>query len=442
MKKFISTLAILVASWHIYAQKADSIFMGADYENEIYYKLSSGQVKAEPVKNWDLAFSTVSSFDDRFFAIRANYSNGVRVYEYPKIGAANWSTFDSTGWSGTWVQRYNADSSWWHGAFNREPYSHPAYSWGIYTSSGVITGDRIYLIGFSPTTFGAPTSFKKLIIEQRKSSSGVATWKFKYADIDGSNEQLVTIEDKNFKDKTFAYYSLRENKEVDREPANSINSWDITFTRYWADLMNPQFPYYQVTGVLHNANVEVIKATGMPIKDFSKPTKDDNRFDHRINTIGYNWKSAGPQGTTIKDSTAYFIKVDSTRNGKLANTKIYKLWFTDFGGSANGKVAFNYEMLEEIDNTVSVNELEGQVKLNVYPNPVTNNITITAVNDAVTPKAITIHDISGREVYNYPISNSQNWGVYTLDVSGFARGVYTVSLITDKGAFTKRLVKQ
>ena len=46
MKKIISTLAILVATWQLYAQKADSVYMGAGYENDIYYKLSSGQVKA------------------------------------------------------------------------------------------------------------------------------------------------------------------------------------------------------------------------------------------------------------------------------------------------------------------------------------------------------------------------------------------------------------
>lgn len=440
MKKFISTLAILVASWHVYAQKVDSVLMSADYENEIYYKLSSGQVKAEPVKNWDLAFSTVASLDEKFFAVRANYSSGVRVYEYPKVGTSDWNTFDSSNWKTNWVQLYNTDSSWWFGAFNREPYSHPSYSWGMYTNSGVITGNRIYLIGFSPTAFGNPTSFKKLIIEERKSASGVRTWKFKYADIDGSNEKQVTIEDKDYEDKTFAYYSLRDNKAVDREPANSVNSWDITFTRYWADLNNPQFPYYQVTGVFHNVNVEVFKATGLPTKDLTKPTNNTS-YSHKINTIGYNWKNSGPNGTFIKDSTAYFIKVDSTKDGEVVNTKIYKLWFTAFGGSANGKTVFNTELVDEVNNTVSVQEVEA-VRLNVYPNPAQHQITITTLNNAATPTAINIYDISGKQVYNYSISNNQSWGVYTLDVSGFAKGVYTVSISTDKGAFTKRLVKQ
>ncbi len=415
--------------------------MGANYENEVYYKLSLGQVKAEPIKNWDLAFSTVASFDKRFFAIRANYSNGIRVYEYPKVGVSDWATLDTTGWSTNWVKLYNTDSSWWYGAFNLEPYSHPSYSWGTYTNSGEITGNKIYLIGFSQAAFLEPTSFKKLIIEQRKSASGVRVWKFKYADIDGSNEKSVTIEDKNYEGKTFAYYSLRDNKELSREPDNSTNSWDITFTRYWADLMNPQFPYYQVTGVLHNVNVEIFKATGLPTKDLTKPVNNSN-YSHKINTIGYNWKNAGPNGTTIEDSTAYFIKVDSIVGNKIVNTKIYKLWFTDFGGSANGKVVFNTELVENTDNTVSIKELDSQVSLNIYPNPAQNQITITTLNNTATPTAVNIYDISGKQVYNYSISNNQSWSVYTLDVSGFAKGVYIVSVSTDKGAITKRLVKQ
>lgn len=442
MKKLISTLAILVAAMTIYAQKADSVYMGADYENDIYYKLSSGQVKAEPVKNWDLAFSTIGSFDERFFAVRANYSNGVRVYEYPQIGVSNWNTFDTSGWEDNWLQRYNTDSSWWFGAFNREPYSHPSYSWGSYTNSGVISGNRIYMIGFADNSFSSPSSFKKLIIEERKSSNGVRTWTFKYADIDGSNEKTVTIEDKNFATKNFAYYSIRDEKKLDREPANSQNSWDIVFTRYWADLHNPTFPYYQVTGVFNNDNSEVLKATGLPVKDMTKPSKDDAGFSYKINTIGYDWKNSGPNGTTLEDSTAFFIKVDSTDGNTLLNTKIYKLWFTGYGGSADGKVAFNTELVTDIDNTTSVGELEPKATLGVYPNPTSSQVTITTANISAKEIALSIHDISGKLVYNHTIDNSNSWGVYTLDVSAFAKGVYVVSLTTDKEALSQRLVKQ
>lgn len=441
MKKFISTLAILVASWHAYAQKSDSVFMGANYANEIYYKLSGGQVKSEPVKNWDLSFSAVGSFDERFFAIRANYSNGVRVYEYPKFGTSDWSSFDTTGWNG-WTQQYNTDSSWWFGAFNREPYSHPSYSWGAYTNSGVISGNRLYLIGFTPDAFSPPNTFKKLWIEERKSSSGVRTWKFKYADVDGSNETSVTINDADYPAKNFAYYSLRDGKALDREPANSQNSWDIVFTRYWADLQNPTFPYYQVTGVLTNVNSEVIKATGLPVKDMVKPAITDTRFSNHMNVIGYNWKNSGPGGTTIEDSTAYFIKVDSTVAGTVVNTKIYKLWFTDFGGSANGKTVFNTELVTEVKNTTSIHGVEAKPTLSVYPNPAQEAITITTANIDAKPIAVKIHDISGKLVYSTPINSNTNWGVYTLDVSAFAKGVYVVSLVTDKEALFQRVVKQ
>lgn len=440
MKKIISTLAILVATWQLYAQKADSVYMGAGYENDIYYKLSSGQVKAEPIKNWDLAFSVVGSFDERFFAIRANHTNGVRVYQYPKFGTTEWSTFDTTGWD-NWALQYNADSSWWYGAFNREPYSHPSYSWGAYSNSGEISGNRLYLIGFTNDAFTPPTSFKKLWIQQRKSSSGARSWTFKYANIDGSNEVTADIADKDYPNKNFAYFSLRNNLPIDREPANSQNSWDIVFTRYWADLNNPSFPYYQVTGVFQNVNCNTIKATGLPVKDFVKPTKDDANFDHRLNVIGYDWKTSGPGGTVIEDSTAFFIKVDSTVGGNVLNTKIYKLWFTGFGGSADGKVAFNTELIADIGNTTSVSKITKGF-LSVYPNPAQTEITIATANINSTPKAVSIHDISGKLVYNTAINNADTWGVYTLDVSTLEKGVYVVTLVTDKEALTQRVIKQ
>ena len=90
----------------------------------------------------------------------------------------------------------------------------------------------------------------------------------------------------------------------------------------------------------------------------------------------------------------------------------------------------------------SLTNIKAKPTLSVYPNPAQEAITITTANIDAKPIAVNIHDISGKLVYSTPINSNTNWGVYTLDVSAFAKGVYVVSLVTDKEALFQRVVKQ
>jgi hypothetical protein len=83
-----------------------------------------------------------------------------------------------------------------------------------------------------------------------------------------------------------------------------------------------------------------------------------------------------------------------------------------------------------------VNEVFGNNELNLYPNPTNSTITLTIPK--LIKANITITNLTGKQVATY---NVQNTCTKTIDTSQLAEGVYFVSLKSDDGVLTKKLVK-
>ncbi len=302
--------------------KADTvtISMGSGYQNDVYYSLSNGVVAEAPSSEWDIAFFT----DIRSSSIRTNGAKGIKVYTYPDGDTTAWNeplTVDSAMLDN---YLYNSDTSWTTGAFDKNELGYPDYGWGVYNQvNHDVVGDSLYIIQL------ADQSFRKLWIERKNSVNNI--YYFKFANLDGSNETEVTLDCNNYITKNFAYYSIANKKEVDHEPAKT--DWDLVFTKYTASIsMGPGGVVpYTVTGVLSNTNTSVAKIEGTPA---SNADYAGANFKSEINTIGYDWKSINMETYqySIQDSVTYFVKTQSD--------DIYKLNFTDFGGSANGNATF------------------------------------------------------------------------------------------------------
>lgn len=90
--------------------------------------------------------------------------------------------------------------------------------------------------------------------------------------------------------------------------------------------------------------------------------------------------------------------------------------------------------------STGINDLTAlQKEIKVFPNPSKGLVTI-ANNSGIKMKAIALFNIMGQKVYSAAQQNAEK---YTLDVSGFAAGIYNVIIDTDKGIISKKLdVKQ
>jgi hypothetical protein len=420
MKNFLLLILILSVFQSNAQFVNDSTIMGSSYRNDVYYNLETGSKDTARVRNWDLAFSMIKQIGDPFLAILANHSNGVFVRKHPRLDASQWAAFDTLGWKG-WTELYNTDTSWTFGAFNRTAYAHPFYSWGVYTNSGEITGDSLYLIELkAPSIPGqppAPSTFKKLYIVQKRSVTGVVNFDFIYANLDGSDSTFVSLKAADYDKRNFAYYSIRTKTELDREPDN--DKWDLVFTRYWA-LQIPENVYYQVTGVLHNYGVQALKVSNTPIND---ATWSFESLNNNISTLGFDWKKINMQTFVwdIEDSLSFFIK--------SVSGDIWQLYFTRFTGQADGKTVFAKRKV----STVSIDENASNFRVNIYPNPTSGSLNIFTDAQKSGVREMNIFDINGRKVAQLILSIHAGLSLNSYDVSHLPKGIYFVSLLGENG---------
>ena len=408
--QFVTAIVICALGMSSYAfaqMEADSIEMGGGYANDVYYSLENGEILTVDRTNWDIAFYTVTWSA----GIIINEGNGVELRVYPNADTAGWSSVDTTGLS-TWPRLYNSPEMWEDGAFNRSATNHPNYGWGVYnTITHDVVGDSIYILTFNE----APA--KKIWIERKISTAN--TYMFKYADLDGSNEVSETVTCSDFTSKNFLYYSLQNQEVLDREPASE--SWDLLFTKYVA--MLPGNVPYPVTGVLLNEDVPANRfdEVGPDFDDWSSVPFDSTKVP-----IGYDWKYFDMSifSYVVEDSIAFFV---SDRQ-----TNVYKLVFNAFDYTI-GKFVFDKSMI----SAAGLFEAKQADQFYLYPNPANGFVNLETINGML-PDAISIMDLSGREVYR---ANDVNQTT-RLDLGDLPNGMYLVMLMAGEEQHVQKLLIQ
>lgn len=384
---------------------ADSATMGPGYANDVYYSLETGTVATPPAGSYDIAFYT----NMMSAGIATNDGRGVTLWAYPKSDTSGWAAIDTSGLS-TWIPLYNSIESWEEGAFNRNSKNHPDYGWGIYnTITHDVEGDSLFII---KTRSGL---FKKLWIISKVSTAN--TYHFRFADLDGANLQVASVNCMPYVTKNFVAYDLETNQLVDREPAK--DAWDLLFTKYMG-LYGGTTPY-AVTGVLNNLGSSANRFYPVTpgYTDWSAAPFSENR-----EVIGWDWKTfdMGTFSYIIADSLIFF---DSTRVGN-----IQKLWFTGFSGSASGKFYFNKQVI----SGTGIGTLQ-QLSLNFRPNPATDNITLELPSAGL----LTITDLTGKQLIVRRVSST---GLIQLSVDNLPAGIYLVQFANERQVMSNRLLVQ
>ncbi len=392
----------------------DSLSMGGSYANDLFYSLADGLVASEPRDNWDIAFYT-----PRFSAgIMINQGAGVALYTYPKGDTAAWATVDSVGLS-TWPAMNNSPELWEDGAFNANQTGHPDYGWGIYNMvTHDLTGDSLYLLVLPDM------SVKKLWIIKKFSSQNI--YHFKYANLDGTDEHDVDFNVVPYESKRFAYYSIRNNQELDREP--EANTWDLLFTKF-IDLVpdnEGNMVPYLVTGATSNAE------TGA---NHFYPVADDftewasEAFSTAKNVVGANWKyfDMNTFSYQMVDSTCYFVHSHTD--------DVYKVTFLYWEGTATGNFALQKSIvsLSGIENATTQNEV-----LQVYPNPATSHVVVR-MNDLEGDAQFSVFDFNGREVISRIMTSNELQSGANVELN-LSTGMYFVKLTCNDTQVSQKLM--
>ena len=141
-------------------------------------------------------------------------------------------------------------------------------------------------------------------------------------------------------------------------------------------------------------------------------TGDDNGRSIITNASGNVYITGQFQSPTITFGSTALTNADTTGN----STDIF---IANYSGTETG-----------------VEEMIGNKELDIYPNPAGSSITLSF--PSYKNNIITITNLTGKQVDSF---NLQNATFKTIDVSQLAEGVYFVTLKSDEGVVTKKMVK-
>jgi hypothetical protein len=89
-----------------------------------------------------------------------------------------------------------------------------------------------------------------------------------------------------------------------------------------------------------------------------------------------------------------------------------------------------------VEGNVHVSDLES-AGVNLYPNPVTNDLIIQVTGDLFEDALITLYDSQGKSILKEIVKGSE----HRMDLSDLPEGVYIISLSSEQGHVLRRLVK-
>ncbi|MEZ8002325.1 MAG: T9SS type A sorting domain-containing protein [Flavobacteriaceae bacterium] len=408
MKKILLTSFAIATTLCTIAQETIDVSMGAGYTSEVYYKLDTQTAITFQADSWDVAFLRNDDFN---LSVRVNDGIDIKVFEVADT-AEQYGSVDVSN-QNDWVELVNGNTNWEDGAFMQ---GSATFGFGEYNpATNHVEGTIVFVLQYDDG------SYRKMIIEDY-----FGAYTFKYATWGGStwsSDTTATVANTSNPDNRYNYYSLQNNQELIAEP--SEDNWDFVFRKY-TSFINPPGQNYVVSGALHNPNVTV--AQNQETSD-----ADPNGLDYleEINTIGYDWKSF--TGTwNIDSDQKYYVKYE--------NNTVYRMYFTDFGGSASGDLSF---VLQDVTDLLGFESISENLSFGMYPNPsLDGDITIVFENKSIiaATNTIRIYAVNGAQVYKTTTLNNNGFFTQQLDLSFLDSGMYVLQFESGDTTISKKLI--
>ena len=408
MKKILLTSFAIATTLCTIAQETIDVSMGAGYTSEVYYKLDTQTAITFQADSWDVAFLRNDDFN---LSVRVNDGIDIKVFEVADT-PEQYGSVDVSN-QNDWVELVNGNTNWEDGAFMQ---GSATFGFGEYNpATNHVEGTIVFVLQYDDG------SYRKMIIEDY-----FGAYTFKYATWGGStwsSDTTATVANTSNPDNRYNYYSLQNNQELIAEP--SEDNWDFVFRKY-TSFINPPGQNYVVSGALHNPNVTV--AQNQETSD-----ADPNGLDYleEINTIGYDWKSF--TGTwNIDSDQKYYVKYE--------NNTVYRMYFTDFGGSASGDLSF---VLQDVTDLLGFESISENLSFGMYPNPSLDG-TVTIVyenkNTAAATNTIRVYAVNGEQVYETTTLNNNGFFTQQLDLSFLDSGMYVLQFESGDTTISKKLI--
>lgn len=420
MKRFFTLFFTLFLVLNLMAQ--DVISVEAGYSVQTFYSIESGETTQADPLSWDIAFSLGEQDAGVFVNEAVALSFGT---PFPQVELYLASNLDYENPDTSGMERiYNNEVSWSEGAFNhvKDEGDQTDTGWGTFDISDFsISASRFFVIKLRNG------EYKKLEIQ----SLILGVYTFRYANLDGSNESVQTIDKADYDGETLAYFSIENEEEVDIEP----EEWDLLFTRYSTTLdSGPDgIINYIVTGVLSNQGVEVIELNDVEDPSAVDYTDHEDLFSDSLTIIGHDWKIFDfTDGWIIPTDRLYFAK---------SNEKVWRILFLDFEGSSTGVTVLAKELVDDLTSIEDI--VAGQHQFEMYPNPAVDHLNIAFSSDVADNNGLLqISNTLGQIVHAEKIPIQVGLQQKQIELNNLPAGSYFISIGSGNQVITQTFIIQ
>ncbi len=401
------------------------VSQGQGYANSVFYDLKTEVSTVVSLTDWDIAFG-VDGFSSAVFLNEGVASSQAAPPPQLELYVSSATDFASADTADITDRIYNQNLSWDAGAFNSvatpgDPFD---LGWGSYSpATQTVLGTRIFFL------LGRDSVMRKMEILSLISGS----YTFRYATLDGSEADTVTISKDSFSGKTLAFFSF-ENGILDLEP----DSWDLWFTRYVTPLDDGEGNIldYTVTGVLQREGTRIAQLDGVDPETVAVPTVDE-AYSDSMDVVGYDWKEFSLTTFTwsIPKDRVYFVR--------RPNDDVFRVEFIDFEGASTGVTTMR--VIEEGLLTTNLRALPAFAEqASLFPNPAreTTQLVLDYRHNGSSVGLLEIRSYLGqllpqtRRTVDLITGRNQ----FSLPVSGLPAGRYLVQLRVGDEVLTRPLI--
>ncbi len=163
----------------------------------------------------------------------------------------------------------------------------------------------------------------------------------------------------------------------------------------------------------------------------------------RFKASGKNLATVAPTTAPFKPSSASQWKLDSVSLTPFASMKNVRIIFQFSNGLGNNIYLDNINIASsDISAGIEEDLMKNTIDMNLYPNPVGDNATLSFYLANSASVSIRIYDILGKEIMS--LANGEKLGngthQYAVSSSGISSGIYFVRLLADDQQFVQKFV--
>jgi len=159
--------------------------------------------------------------------------------------------------------------------------------------------------------------------------------------------------------------------------------------------------------------------------------------------VGNDWSIRSPQTNMYRNNGGISYPYAIGDAGTIYTSNFGSGWYYYFYDWHIQKETFTCESEAlEVAAIVGINEIEGLNGLELYPNPVNDNLNVSFNLTSNQDLTFNVIDATGKVVLSQQlISNNSVNQVEEINVSGLASGVYSLQILADNSEISRVFVK-